>query len=93
MKYLNLLLLLGFFIASLSVYGQTDCLPEDDQALCTAIQENIVDIVEHPDYPGCPLTVLENASYLRDQNAQKDLSFKAHVSNYVKTTKINSYAK
>lgn len=57
MKDLKLLLLLGFFISSLSVYAQTDCFPENDQVLCTEIIKNLVDIVEHPDYPGCPLTV------------------------------------
>jgi len=57
MKDFKILLIVGFLMTSLSIEAQTDCLPEDDQALCTDIQENIVDIVEHPDYPGCPLTV------------------------------------
>lgn len=57
MKDLKLLLLLGFLIASISVYAQTDCLPEDQIGECNQIRENLVDIVRHPDYPNCPLKV------------------------------------
>jgi hypothetical protein len=55
MKVLKSLLILGFITASLTIYSQTDCFP--NQPGCTEIATDLQDVIVLPNYPGCPITV------------------------------------
>jgi len=55
MKNFKFLFTFGILLYGFKIFAQTDCLP--DQQGCTPVAVDLQDIIQLPDYPGCPISV------------------------------------